>query len=50
MRCWTEPELESAFARCGFGNVGLFGAYDPQVAVRATDRIVAVAQRLPAAA
>ena len=44
MRCWTRTELESAFARVGFGSVEYFGAYDPAVHPRATDRLVAVAQ------
>jgi SAM-dependent methyltransferase len=44
MRCWTKSELESIFARVGFGSVAYFGAYDPEVPAGATDRLVAVAQ------
>lgn len=44
MRCWTRGELESAFARGGFGSVAYFGAYDPALHAGATDRLVAVAQ------
>jgi len=44
MRCWTRTELESAFARGGFGSVEYFGAYNPAVHAGVTDRLVAVAQ------
>src|SRR5262245_60543979 len=44
MRCWTRSELESVFARVGFGSVAYFGAYDPAIRAGATDRLVAVAQ------
>jgi len=46
MRCWTSDELDALLARHGFGDVSYFGAYDPGIAVGATDRLVAVAQRL----
>lgn len=44
LRRSTTTELESAFERVGFGSVEYFGAYDPAVHPRATDRLVAVAQ------
>ena len=50
MQCWTVNELRSALARGGFGSVVYFGAYDARVEVGATDRVVAVAQRIEAAA
>lgn len=50
MRCWERAELNGILARHGFGEISCFGAYDPSVAVGATDRIVAVAQRVGAAA
>jgi len=45
MRCWEREELGVLFARHGFGDVQYFGAYDHEVALGATDRLVAVAQR-----
>jgi SAM-dependent methyltransferase len=45
MRCRERAELDALLARNGFGNVGHFGAYDPNVEVGATDRLVVVAQR-----
>jgi hypothetical protein len=50
MRCWERTELDMLLARHGFGKVGFFGAYDPGIAVGATDRLVVVAQRLDSAA
>jgi SAM-dependent methyltransferase len=50
MRCWERAELDALFARHGFGSVRCFGAYDPGVAIGATDRLVMVAQRAGAAA
>ena len=50
MRCWERAELDTLLARHGFGDIACFGAYDPGVAVGATDRLVVVAQRLVAAA
>jgi SAM-dependent methyltransferase len=50
MRCWEREELNGLLARHGFGKVSCFGAYDPDVAVGATDRLVVVAQRLGATA
>jgi SAM-dependent methyltransferase len=44
MRCWEREELGLLFARHGFGDVQYFGAYDHNVALGATDRLVAVAQ------
>ena len=44
MRCWEKEELKTLLARHGFGKVSCFGAYDPGVAVGATDRLVVVAQ------
>jgi len=44
MRCWKREELGILFARHAFENVQYFGAYDHQVALGATDRLVAVAQ------
>ena len=45
MRCWEREELNMLFARHGFDDVQYFGAYDHKVALGATDRLVAVAQR-----
>lgn len=45
MRCWERAELDALLARHGFGQVSCFGAYDPGIAVGATDRLVVVAQR-----
>lgn len=50
MRCWERAELDVLLARHGFGKVSYFGAYDPGVAVGATDRLVMVAQHVGAAA
>jgi SAM-dependent methyltransferase len=50
MRCWTPAELRSQLDLNGFGSVAFFGAYDPAVAVGATDRLVAVAQLSKSAA
>jgi hypothetical protein len=50
MRCWERAELDVLLACHGFGKVLYFGAYDPGVAVGATDRLVAVAQRVGGAA
>jgi hypothetical protein len=50
MRCWERAEIDMLLARHGFGKVSYFGAYDPDVAVGATDRLVVVAQRLDSAA
>ena len=44
MRCWTQPELESALARAGFGDISHYGAYDPSVKMGETDRLVVVSQ------
>ena len=45
MRCWEKEELKRLLSRYGFGRISCFGAYDPGVAVGATDRLVVVAQR-----
>src|SRR5262249_43765317 len=45
MRCWTVVELQSLLRLNEFESVAYFGAYDPNVARVATDRLVAVAQR-----
>ena len=45
MRCWEREELDVLLARHGFEKVSCFGAYDPDVAIGATDRLVVVAQR-----
>lgn len=50
MGCWERTELDSRLARHGFGDVRYFGAYDPVIEVGATDRLVAIAQRLSPAA
>ncbi len=50
MRCWERTELDILLARHGFGKVSYFGAYDPDIAVGATDRLVLVAERLDSAA
>jgi SAM-dependent methyltransferase len=44
MRCWERDELAAALDRHGFERVMYRGAYDRDVGVEATDRIVAVAQ------
>jgi len=46
MRCWEQEEINALLARHGFGEVSYFGAYDPGIAVGATDRLVVVAQRV----
>jgi hypothetical protein len=45
MRCWEKEELNALLTRHGFEKVSCFGAYDPGVAVGATDRLVVVASR-----
>jgi SAM-dependent methyltransferase len=45
MRCWQKEELDELLARHDFGRVSWFGAYDPDIAFGATDRLVVVAQR-----
>src|SRR5262249_13008752 len=50
MRCWEQAELDMLLARHGFGKVSYFGAYDPGIAVGATDRLVVAAERLDSAA
>jgi SAM-dependent methyltransferase len=45
MRCWTRDELGSALLRHGFIDPLYFGAYDPDVALGNTDRIVAITSR-----
>jgi SAM-dependent methyltransferase len=46
MRCWEREELNALLARHGFGTVSCFGAYDSDVAIGATDRLVVVARRV----
>jgi hypothetical protein len=50
MRCWERDELDTLLARHHFGERSLFGAYDPDVAAGAADRLVVVAQRVGPAA
>ena len=50
MRCWERDELKSVLTRHRFVELSCFGAYDPNVAAGATDRLVVVAQRVDAAA
>jgi len=45
MQCWTREELQSLFQRNGFRPVAYYGAYDPDIAPGASDRLVAVASR-----
>ena len=45
MRCWTRDELDQMLTEAGFGAAEYRGAYDPAVAVGATDRLVIVARR-----
>jgi len=45
MRCSDRAEIETLLARHGFGKVAWFGAYDPDVPIGSTDRLVAIAQR-----
>jgi hypothetical protein len=44
MRCWEREEVGMLLARHGFNNIQYFGAYDHNVELAATDRLVAVAQ------
>jgi hypothetical protein len=46
MRCWTPDELQWLLRRNGFESIAYFGAYDPAVGQGATDRLVAIAQRM----
>jgi SAM-dependent methyltransferase len=50
MRCWERAELDVLLARHGFGKVSYFGAYDQDITVGATDRLVVVAERIDSAA
>jgi len=50
MRCWERDEINTLLARHHFGGLSCFGAYAPDVAAGATDRLVVVAQRVGAAA
>jgi len=50
MRCWERDEINTLLARHHFGGLSFFGAYAPDVAAGATDRLVVVAQRVGAAA
>jgi hypothetical protein len=50
MRCWERAELDTLLAKHGFSKVSYFGAYNPNIEVGATDRLVAVAERLDSAA
>jgi SAM-dependent methyltransferase len=50
MRCWDSDEVHTLLRRHGFAGVSYFGAYDPGVANGATDRLVAIAQRVGAMA
>ena len=45
MRCWTRDELDQLLTEEGFGTAEYHGAYDPAVAVGATDRLVIVARQ-----
>ena len=45
MRCWTRDELDQLLTEAGFGTAEYHGAYDPAVAVGATDRLVIVARQ-----
>jgi SAM-dependent methyltransferase len=45
MQCWTRDELATSLAASGFTKAAFFGAYEPEVDVGTTDRLVAVAQR-----
>jgi hypothetical protein len=49
MRCWERAELEVLLERRGFGKISYSGAYDPGIALGATDRLVVVAERLESA-
>lgn len=46
MRCWERDEINTLLARHHFGGLSCFGAYAPDVAAGATDRLVMVAQRV----
>ena len=43
MRCWERAEIELLLARHGFGDIRWFGAYDPNVPIGSTNRLVVVA-------
>ena len=45
MQCWTREELDSLLQRNGFESVVYYGAYDPDIAPGASDRLVALAVR-----
>lgn len=45
MRCWEQEELRALLARHGFDDVQSFGAYDPQIGIGTTDRLVIVSSR-----
>ena len=50
MRCWELDEINTLLRRHHFAGSSCFGAYAPDVAAGATDRLVVVAQRAGAAA
>jgi SAM-dependent methyltransferase len=50
MRCSDRSEIEALLARHGFEKIAWFGAYDPDVPIGSTDRLVVIAQRCDAAA
>ena len=43
MRCWEREELDALLERHRFAGISYFGAYDPNVEIGATDRLVALA-------
>ena len=45
MKCWTVGELNRCLATAGFNRIEMFGAYDRDVSLGATDRIVCISQR-----
>ena len=48
---WSDrAEIEALLARHGFGKVAWFGAYDPDVPIGSSDRLVVIAQRCDATA
>jgi hypothetical protein len=50
MRCWERDEISSLLTRHRFGAFSWYGAYSPDVAAGATDRLVVLAQHVGAAA
>ncbi|HEU5380868.1 MAG TPA: methyltransferase domain-containing protein [Ktedonobacteraceae bacterium] len=48
MRCWLQEELHALLEQAGFEALHYFGAYNSQIPVGVTDRIVAIARLISA--